>query len=779
MQPPRWPRHLLWIPALVLGFATPGSAYQTPEFLFTFGAQPAILPGMLNYPTLLAVNSTTGDVYVQDLTGRLQRFDRDGNFLNQWTCSACIGVGVNDVTGDVYAAAPNLNEVRQFTANGSFIREWGSFGSGDGEFDFPFDVDVDPLTGNVYVRDSGNGRIQVFDGGGSFLFKFGTAGFGPGQFEPNVLTASVDFDPVTRRVYASDPNRPRIQAFDEFGNFLLLWGGVRGNGPGEMRWPRDVTGNGTTVYVADTDNERIQVFDSSGNFVATLQGPHNLVDGPQHPRGIAVNRTTGEKYVNAAYAHRVDRFDANDNYEFSWGYWPRDGLDLRFPNSVAASPTTGDVFVFDSNNFRLKRFKAGGQFLNEWGESLRIDPSLPGLFSFPDSALTVDASGNVWVGKTLIHYPGEASSFLQQFDPLGNVIGAWQRGAIGDFFNEDIADVAVDPATGRVYLSDRAAAEVQIYETSPVLALVDQIPLAGPAGLSIHDGYLYALAAVTDQVHKYTLDGTPVTQWGGAGSGTGQLDLGRWSKLTVDADGNVYVADSGNDRIQVFDTEGNFLDAFDSTGQGTQTMANPLGISFSQLHNVLYVVESSRHRVLAYSLGPACSDGRDNDGDGIADWPGDRSCLAASDQTEQSDCSDGFDNDGDALVDGDDPGCLNGASVREDPQCQDGLNNDPNQDPDPGLIDFDGGQWLHGACSGAPGGCPAGVSDPDGDGVADPDPQCTGRPWKDKEREGGPCGLGVELLLLGPLVWLARGRRVSGRGRPALPLRRHPGTRSR
>ena len=58
----------------------------------------------------------------------------------------------------------------------------------------------------------------------------------------------------------------------------------------------------------------------------------------------------------------------------------------------------------------------------------------------------------------------------------------------------------------------------------------------------------------------------------------------------------------------------------------------------------------------------------------------------------------------------------------EDPHCQDGINNDLGQDPNPGLVDFDGGQSVWGECTGEPGGCPANVSDPDGDGVPNPDP---------------------------------------------------------
>jgi len=147
-----------------------------------------------------------------------------------------------------------------------------------------------------------------------------------------------------------------------------------------------------------------------------------------------------------------------------------------------------------------------------------------------------------------------------------------------------------------------------------------------------------------------------------------------------------------------------------------------------------------------------------------------------------TECDDRADNDGDGLIDTADPACWSGyPSVphpnarSEQTQCQDGVNNDLGQDPNPGLIDFDGGESIYGQCTGVacvppemwPAcGCPPEVSDPDGNGVANLDPQCVGKPWRDREatyqRRSYPCGLGSELaLLLPPLMWVTWRRRHS------------------
>jgi uncharacterized protein YkwD len=105
-------------------------------------------------------------------------------------------------------------------------------------------------------------------------------------------------------------------------------------------------------------------------------------------------------------------------------------------------------------------------------------------------------------------------------------------------------------------------------------------------------------------------------------------------------------------------------------------------------------------------------------------------------------CDDGLDNDGDGWVDVlMDPGCRDADGALEDPKCDDGLDNDGD-----GLVDWDGY------------------------GGGNPDPQCVGRAWRDREQVSWACGLGFEVAVLLPLLGalsVRRRLRLSGtRGAP-------------
>src|SRR5262245_36690202 len=67
------------------------------------------------------------------------------------------------------------NRVAKFDKDGRFLKQWGSTGSGDGQFNGAKAIAID-AQGNVYVADAGNKRVQVFDSEGTFKSQFGNIG---------------------------------------------------------------------------------------------------------------------------------------------------------------------------------------------------------------------------------------------------------------------------------------------------------------------------------------------------------------------------------------------------------------------------------------------------------------------------------------------------------------------------------------------------------------------------------------------------------------------------
>jgi uncharacterized protein (TIGR03663 family) len=90
----------------------------------------------------------------------------------------------------------------------------------------------------------------------------------------------------------------------------------------------------------------------------------------------------------------------------------------------------------------------------------------------------------------------------------------------------------------------------------------------------------------------------PERVWGGPGSGNGQFAEPRG--LASDGRGNLYVADTKNSRIQVFDTSGNFLRAFGRKGGGQGELNEPCGVAVDPDGDI-WVADTWNHRIVRFS----------------------------------------------------------------------------------------------------------------------------------------------------------------------------------
>ena len=207
---------------------------------------------------------------------------------------------------------------------------------------------------------------------------------------------------------------------------------------------------------------------------------------------------------------------------------------LKLPDNIYFGEATGvavnskgHVFVLSRGNTtgpayaaaatQLLEFGPGGEFIREIGKNLYA-------WSFGHT-VRVDPSDNIWVAD-------KGSDMVIKFNPAGRVVMVLGR-------REEATDE-------HVYVKKAQAKQVDGMFNEPTDVAWDR---AG--NIYISDGYVNA------RVAKYDKDGAWVKSWGSLGFKPGQFDVPH--NIQVDASGKVYVADRTNGRVQVFDTDGNFL----------------------------------------------------------------------------------------------------------------------------------------------------------------------------------------------------------------------------
>ncbi|MGA3192837.1 MAG: carboxypeptidase regulatory-like domain-containing protein [Candidatus Bathyarchaeia archaeon] len=295
----------------------------------------------------------------------------------------------------------------------TFLKTWGSYGSGIGEFNNPTAVAVDSY-GHVYVADAGNNRVEEFDNDGDFVAQFGGVGSGTGQFG---WTCGVAVD-AYGDVYVSDWTNSRIVEFSE-GN--LTWG-TFGSGPGELEGPLGIAvdTNGF-IYVLDSQygtNNRVEKFDYSGTFITQFGSAGSGPSQFNGSFGVTVDNY-GNVYVPDYNNSRVVKFGV-DSTTSSWGTFGTGPGQLYNP-MYAAIDDLGYVYLTDNYNSRVEKFDSTGNYITELGSYGTGD----GQFRAPEG-IAVDGSGDVFVADAANN---RIDKFLLPNPPVRFVIDSVSEGS--------------------------------------------------------------------------------------------------------------------------------------------------------------------------------------------------------------------------------------------------------------------------------------------------------------------------------------------------------------
>ena len=455
-----------------------------------------------------------------------------------------------DQQGNIFVSDGYFDaRVVKYDKYGRFVKAVGTRGSGNLQFNTPHSIATD-FQGNVYVGDRGNARVQVLDNNLNWKANYSNVGNpwavcvsgGPGPADPGkqylfVSNSWPDSAPAAAAEFTGEVYKMELDG-TIVGKF-----GRAGKAPGEFATIHQMDcRDPNVIYTAEINDWRSQ------KIVLTALSSNS---GSQSGRaGTGLGGRGLSPALRAADGSAPDSGSSFDAMDFL-----KPPADL-FVGPVAGVGTNskGQVFVYtrtghpyatlgDNRTFshggsRLLQFDPAGRFVRELGQDvygfnaaigLRIDPQ--------DNIWTIDQAANQVVkfdvdGRValVLGRKPEVISVRPASAPPAAASGgpapARGRGAgtAGSSFSQP-SDVAWDRA-GNVYVADGLGAN--------------------------------------NRIAKFDKDGRFLLHWGSTGSEPGQFNGVK--AVVVDAQDNVYVADMGNKRIQVFDPQGVFKFEFGGVG---------------------------------------------------------------------------------------------------------------------------------------------------------------------------------------------------------------------
>ena len=306
-----------------------------------------------------------------------------------------------------------------------FASQFGSKGTGGGQFDYAADDAID-AHGDVWVSDFESNRIEEFSAAGVFIeavgfgvsngeaklevctssCKAGVAGTGNGQFSEPIGIAISGGD-----LYVADYGNDRVQELNEKAEYVAKFGS-KGKGAGQFEaGPVSVAvGAGGNVWAGDLGNSRLNEFSSSGTFIQTVgfgvsNGEAKLqvctsackagIAGSgngqfEDPEGIVVSG--GDLYVVDDGNERVQELTEKGEYVSKFGSKGTGNGEFDEPAWIAIGPVSGNLYVTDWGNNRVQELTPTGTYVTQFG----VAGSGNGQFKGPEG-IAINPSGDMYV----------------------------------------------------------------------------------------------------------------------------------------------------------------------------------------------------------------------------------------------------------------------------------------------------------------------------------------------------------------------------------------------
>lgn len=351
---------------------------------------------------------STGNMYVLDNTGRVQKFDEDGNYVSTPILSGNVGndayhVKIQPTTENILVS--NGVTVSVFSPAGTLINTIGTQGlnggaSGNGDFNQARGMAFDSL-GYLYVTDLFNSRVQKFD-----------------------LTHVSDVD------FPTTYNGGFVLAFSVMGFVEQI--AIDSSNILYISSPEAVAENGNTLQV--------DKYNTAGIFQSRFLDKYGTNFDEYYTIGGLFVDSVGKMYLTDRYYNRVQVYNSDGSYSETIGGPGSDIDQYSNPNYAKINPISESLVVVDTNNHRLQILTSGVKIKNliPSADVINIDNSLslvrkpvnplsPEVDSlaaemyFGDyivSDFTVDlTSDRDWMNVNAISLPNESRSLVVNLNP--------------------------------------------------------------------------------------------------------------------------------------------------------------------------------------------------------------------------------------------------------------------------------------------------------------------------------------------------------------------------